>query len=322
MKINSILVSNNHLEKLGGSETFTYTLIKEFKQKGYTVEYFTFHKGIVSNRIESELGVSFMSNKKYDIIFSNHNTTVEYLMHNVKGKIIQTCHGIYPSLEQPYKYADAYISISWEVQNHLQKLGFKSRIILNGIDLDRYKSLNPINHKPKKVLSLCQSDSANKLVKSACEELSLEFMELNKNSNPIWSVEKEINNADIVIGLGRSIYEAMACGRPSIIYDERSYSESYADGYLTLQKLEKSILHNCSGRQFKLNLNKKLLIAEFQKYNSNDATQLRSFAEKKLNIKISSEEYLEYAKKTKINIVKRFRFRFRMFKRSIRNKIK
>lgn len=320
MAIKTILITNNHLENLGGSETYTYTMIKEFCRKGYEVEYFTFHKGLVSEKIEKDLGVYYMSKLKYDIIFANHNTTVEYLMKRVEGKIIQTCHGIYPPLEQPYKYADAHISISSEVNEHISTLGYTSKTILNGIDLQRYKPTRPINSTlPRKILSLCQSESANELISEACKDLSIEFQKLDKNINPLWSIEKEINKSDLVIGIGRSAYEAMACGRPVIIFDSRSYSQSYADGYLTSDRIESSILNNCSGRRLKLDLNKKTLINEINKYNPDDGYFLRYFAEKSLNIDIATDEYIEFANNIDINPLNRKRFKRRMFLKKLKS---
>ena len=137
-----ILVANNQLNTLGGSETFTYTIIEELVDRGFFVEYFTFKFGFVSDKIEQELKVSFMSRKKYDLIFANHNTCVEKLYK--LGYVIQTCHGIFPKLEQPSIRANAYVSISTEVQNHLGVLGFPSILIYNSINLERFKSLKPI----------------------------------------------------------------------------------------------------------------------------------------------------------------------------------
>ena len=79
MKIKNILIANHQLKFVGGSETFTYTLIEALKNKGYSVEYFTFFKGITSDKIEQNLSVNFMSKKRYDLILANHYTCVRYL---------------------------------------------------------------------------------------------------------------------------------------------------------------------------------------------------------------------------------------------------
>lgn len=315
----SILVSNNHLDQLGGSETFTYSMIKTLKEEGFDVEYFTFHKGVMSEAIETELDVKFLSKKEFDVIFANHRTTVDFLLKEVKGKIIQTCHGIYPPLEQPHRYADGYVAISNEVSEHLKNKGYHSKIILNGVDCDRFYAKKAINKKLKNVLSLSQSESANRLIQEACEELDLNFMKINKHVNPIWNVEDIINKSDVVIGLGRSAYEAMACGRPVIIFDERAYSESYADGYITENIIDNSILNNCSGRFYKLKLDKKGLINELKKYSSDDGMFFRNFALENLNSKTSINTYINYSESIRINSLKRTRFKIRILKKKLKS---
>ena len=165
----SILVTNNHLKTFGGSETFTFSIIEELCKLGHSLEYFTFQRGLTSKKIEDELNVTFYSKKKYDIIFANHTSCIEVLRRSVspRTKIIQTCHGIFPEMEQPSKLANNHISISKEVQNHLLKLNFKSTIILNGININRFNSKKPINKELKSVLSLCQSEQANSEIKKS-----------------------------------------------------------------------------------------------------------------------------------------------------------
>ena len=111
-RIKNILVANHHLEKVGGTESYTYALTGELVKKGYNVEYFTFFKGEVADRLENDFFVPYMSRSKYDLILANHNTCVNYLFG--KGFTIQTCHGIFPELEQPSPHADAYVAISEE----------------------------------------------------------------------------------------------------------------------------------------------------------------------------------------------------------------
>ena len=139
-----LLVTNHWLKKLGGSETFTYTLIAALKNAGHEVDYMTSQLGIVSKKIDA-LGVPlFDFGKKYDLILASHKTTVEYCSKVVEGPIIQTCHGIYPKLEQPSEKATAYVAISREVKNYLQTLGKNSTLILNGIDCKRFAPVSKV----------------------------------------------------------------------------------------------------------------------------------------------------------------------------------
>lgn len=286
-----ILIANNHLKQLGGSETFTYTIIEELVSRGIDVEYFTFKFGLVSDKIEQELGVSFKSKKKYDLILANHNTCVEELYKF--GYIIQTCHGIFPKLEQPSPKANAFVSISTEVQNHLATLGYPSVLIHNSINLKRFRGINPIKDKLATVLSLCHSEEANDFVEEACTELGLKFLKAYKFGEAIWNIEEKINDADLVVGLGRSAYEAMACGRPVVVYDNRPYFESCGDGYVK-DILGFSLRCNCSGRYTKRAFLIDDFIEELQNYKAEDSHYFVKFAERELDVKKNVTTYLKF----------------------------
>lgn len=285
----SILVANNHLVQAGGSETFTYTIIKELLSRNFDVEYFAIVRGCFSDKLEKELNVKFKRKNKYDLILANHNTCVEALMGY--GFIIQTCHGIYPQLEQPSICANFHVAISQEVQNHLAIKGFISTIIMNGIDVSKFNCKKPINDDLKNVLSLCQSEEANLFINKICKRLNLNFISIDKNINPTENIEDAINESDLVIGLGRSAYEAMACGRPVIIFDKRAYSESFADGYVT-NILATSLINNCSGRFYKIKLTEDMMVQEFGKYDSADGEILRQYILDNMSIKLTVDSYL------------------------------
>ncbi|WP_298533186.1 UDP-glycosyltransferase [uncultured Algibacter sp.] len=296
-KVKNILVATNRLSKIGGSETFTYTLIEELiRRQEYHIEYFTLEKGFLSEKIENELGIGFFSKRKYDLILANHNTCVQELYKY--GFIIQTCHGIFPELEQPHPKANGYVSISQEVQNHLADIGYPSKLIYNMINLSRFYPKNEINDSPKKILSLCHSEKANGIIKDVCKDLGLVYLEAYKYGNPIWNVEDLINDADLVFGLGRSAYEALACGRPVIVFDSRGYFPSYGDGYLR-GVLGLSLLNNCSGRYSKKEFLKDDLIKEVLKYSSEDQNFFYDFAQKELDVIKNIDKYFDYYLKLK-----------------------
>ena len=286
-----ILVANHHLEKLGGSETFTYTLTGELVRSGHEIDLFTFHPGFVSDRIKQDFNVNIQIRDSYDLILASHNTTVNHL--KGRGFIIQTCHGIYPDLEQPSPYADFHVAISKEVKDHLKSLGFDSEIIWNGIDCERF---SPVIRKYrttelKTVLSLSKNEKANEMIRQACQVAGIDF--ISRVKNKVWDIEKDINNADLVISLGRGVYEAMACGRPVVIFDNRSYSGNYADGIITKENISGIMENNCSGRHFRMRFTARDLVEEFKKYDPAINGFLRDFAVKNLNIKTQTKKYLE-----------------------------
>ena len=286
-----ILVGNNHLVKTGGTENYTYALALELKRQGHSVEYFTFEKGEVSFLLE-ENGIPFKSQKQYDLILANHNTVVEEL--RLLGYIIQTCHGYIPQLEQPSPFADAYVAVSEEVREYLQVKGYQSTVILNGIDCNRFCPKTPVSEKLSTVLSLCQSDVANDFIGRCCEQAGIKFLQSNKFTDNVWSIEDLINQSDLVIGLGRSAYDAMACGRCVLVYDYREYmGEFLGDGMLTPENIHQSIRCNCSGRANRIRFDKLSFIREMQKYSPELASWSREYVLENLNIKTVVKKYLD-----------------------------
>jgi hypothetical protein len=193
-----LLITNHWLKKLAGSETFTYTLGSALKKAGHNVDLFTNVKGLVSNRMLTDLGIHTINadtNKKYDLILANHNSTVP-LVHQ-KGFTIQTCHGTLPALEQPDARANLHVSISEEVQEHLQKNGIKSTVIRNGIDCKRYMPFLPIHNKVTSVLSFGNTEEFNQKIAQYFAKKGIRFISHNKFTNPRWDTENIINQVDI-----------------------------------------------------------------------------------------------------------------------------
>lgn len=285
-----ILVATNHLVKVGGTERYTYDLIEELKKQNHNVEYFCFEKGDFALRMENRLQCKFMSQKRYDLILANHKPVADYLF--PFGLLIQTCHGVFPELEQPSEYADIYVSISEEVQEHLAKnYKIKSIVIYNGINCKKFKPYKPPSYPIKTVLSLCQSEQAHRKIQHFCYASSLKFKKADKDIDNIFEIEKIINDSDLVVGIGRSAYEAMACGRNVIAYDYRYYSSEFSDGLITAHNMQNVIRNNTSGRTLKETLS----LEKFRYYivNSNQANsyQIHQFIKQHFNIITSVKKY-------------------------------
>lgn len=287
-----VLVGTRHLYQVGGSELYTIDLLRALKSRqDVEVEFFTLYEGELSERVEREYGIPFMSKEKYDIIFASHTVTVDAL--RKRGPVIQICHGIFPEVEQPFPYADYHVGISQEICDHLQKENYASQLVLNGLDLEEKRPQGTPSDELKTVLSLCQSEEANELLAKVCIRAGVELFHYNKNKNPTFNIQNEINKADMVVGIGRSIYDAMACGRPCIVFDWRDYNGNKGDGYLHPHLFEQFVQTNCSGRYRNLEMDEEALLREFGQYNANDGLLLRRLAEERLDIRKTAEELLQ-----------------------------
>lgn len=294
-----VLVTNNTIRDLGGSETYAYAVIKELHRRpDIEVTGYSRALGYLSNLLRLD-GVNIINKVEldYDLVLASHTSTIPAIF-NVTGTKIQTCHGIYPALEQPHRMVDKHVSISNEVKVHLSNKGFASEIIHNGIDCERFSPIKPLNKKLKNILSLSQSSDLNILLQKVCDSLGLNLVTLNKFKNPIFNVETEINNADLVISLGRGVYESMACGRNVLILDKRPYipKPPLGDGLITDKNIDDFILNNCSGRFTNTVFSEQNIIDEIMKYDYRLGEFTREYALKNLNIITQMDKYLNLNK--------------------------
>lgn len=295
-----ILISNNHLDFLGGSETFTYTLAVEMQRKGHEVDILTPKPGIVSERLREENNMNINNiSPEYDLCLLNHNSTVDWVIKNMVSqdlnKVIQTCHGFIPPLEQPHPSLPniKYVAISGEVRDHLSSKNLTSSIINNGIDLERFKP-QLTDEKFTKICSLSQSEYFNDMLSKVADYFGVEIIYNNKYKNPIWDIENQILDSQLVFGLGRSAYEGLAMGKCVFAGDARNYMGGRMDGIINESTIKDFVYNNCSGRNRNLEPTYDSIIQEIKSnFLEADPINSRKIAEEYFDIKKQSQKYLK-----------------------------
>jgi hypothetical protein len=99
------------------------------------------------------------------------------------------------------------------------------------VDLTRFAPRAAIAESPRRVLLLGNYLTGERRtgVLRACEEAGLDVNEVGRYADRTsLTPEQEINQVDIVIGEGRAIVEAMACGRAAFVYGQMG-----GDGWVT-----------------------------------------------------------------------------------------
>ena len=249
MKKLKILIGNNSLSLLAGSETWVFTLANQLKEMGHSVFCYSPNLGIISEKLK-ENGIESFEDIKvggimpftyvleenldhdYDFIIANHFHIVEKLRSKFpKTPIISTIHGIlhissdgtkapeYPALESG---VSQFISVSEEVQAKLQtEYGIDSLIIRNFFNLKQFDLPAP-NEKPKQFLINTnyadREDSAVKVVKEVANEMGVRLAVVGQNFVQSFDIVSAIKDSDVVFGMGRSVLEGVAAGRLGIVH--------------------------------------------------------------------------------------------------------
>ena len=223
----------------------------------------------------------------YDRAFVNHTNCLQYLsgQSNI-DRIVHTSHGIIPAVEQPTPGADVYVSVSEEVQaSNLEKFGVESVVIRNPIDTVRFSPSAPTNPELRNVLFLSNYGWAV-LETMATLQKDFNYVHIG-GEDRIEETEHWINWADLVVGLGRSVYESMSCGRNALVFDYQG-----ADGLVTPESILSFRRRNCSGRTNHIQYTAEELYLELAGYNNEHGPKLREYILENNNVTTIAKEYL------------------------------
>ena len=190
------------------------------------------------------------------------------------------------------------------VSERIQEYYNADEVIHNGIDLDHFKMVNEPNSIPKNVVLISRYDSDYTL-HYACKLLGLNLLHLQYEENII----EHLQSADIVIGAGRSSYEGMSCGKPTLVYNslcKDSSGKLLVDGWIKKNNFEKLLYRNCSGfgigdaGEFKQDFYVKFVedwMHLLTIYNNSDGNENRKLAEKYLSSEVIVYKFDKVIKK-------------------------
>jgi hypothetical protein len=110
------------------------------------------------------------------------------------------------------------------------------------IDIERFRPRRPSRSRARRVLALGNYLDADRvrMLEEACGDLGLELAHVGIRSTPNAAPQEAIADADIVVGYGRAVLEAMAMGRAAYVWDRgggdgwvtpESYPAFEADGF-------------------------------------------------------------------------------------------
>lgn len=277
----NILLSNIALFEVGGSETWVRTMYDHLS-RDHMVHVFTFTHRIWPDMREYQRSV------KYDLAILNHHQTLTHLLpHNTMGKVILTSHGVIPEPEQPRPGADHYVGVSEEVAAMLVDKGYDASVIRNPINTQRFRPIRRVNDELRRVLFLSNHQGhAREVIEETCSRLGLELV-IHGQDNKRLDTERLMNEVDLVIGLGRVVYEAMACERNVLVYDYLG-----GDGWATPESMMSFRRRNCSGRTNKLTYTVDTLTREFENYDPSLGPKLREYVVANNDVESIAKEYL------------------------------
>ena len=179
-----------------------------------------------------------------------------------------------------------YYTYSQEIkQSHTDS---KDNVLLLplGVNLEKFKFSNS-NGNCKNIYSLSQSKKLNTFLESFCKKYNFNFEYNHIRENPTFDISNKIKKSDLIIGAGKSVYEAKSCGKNVISGDWRKYyNTSYPimDGMILKENINDLLDYNCSGRCYRKKITENSLLNEIEKYSIDNGKFNYNFAREYLNI--------------------------------------
>jgi len=314
-----------HANGYAGTQSWNYTVAREFKKMGHDVSFYTGGRGTFAARCENEgfhVYTHFMNDKpEADVAFISQPRTFQVCRvcgagpimdvgaesipshpHRWKGskcvgsntpprnvlpdcKRVYVMHGWLPH-DAPLLDGSAYVTVSRETHDRLlKKYKIESIRVEQPIDLARFVETTPLREKPKAV-SMATFAADPGVVQRACDEAGVDLLE---RIGQTWNTPAMLNGADILIGTGRGVAEAMSCGRAAVVCGQHG-----CDGMVTADNWEDLLEVNLSGRHTR-NDPAEVLAAELANYNPSVGLWARTAAVETFDPRVVAEKMLEAA---------------------------
>ena len=131
------------------------------------------------------------------------------------------------------------------------------------IDTDRFVPRGPLPEVPRALLFFSSTPSADRrsMLEAAVAKAGLELSQLGGSAGQAPDPRTALSEADVVIGYGRSILEAMACGRAAYVYDW-----SGGDGWVTAESYPAIEADGFAGRSGRMIVDEARLSEDLKQY--------------------------------------------------------
>jgi hypothetical protein len=229
---------------LAGSETYSVTIAEQLEKLGHAVTIFAGHASPEGRELAASRGLkletadlaSLADRDDFDAAIAQDAASAYAAAGRREVPQIFVMHG-FAEFEHPPRAVrplPPVVVLNDRVRRHADALAGKPEVVRlrQPIDLQRFKPRGASRPRPRRVLVFSNYLERDRLaiIESACEELGLDLTSMGINSETSVTPQERIADADIVVGYGRSVLEAMVMGRAAYVWDRAG-----GDGWVTTE---------------------------------------------------------------------------------------
>lgn len=232
MKDLRVLITNCTMSRRTGTELFARELALDLLKRGHTPVVYTSELGELASSLRAATvpvtdDLNTLASPP-DIIHGQHHVeTMTALLHFREAPALFYCHGWLPWEERPPRHPRIYRHVAaddtcrdrllWEGGVEEER----TRVVLNAVDLGRFRPRPPLPAKPRRALVLSNKAQRHApAVREACERAGVALDLAGMDSgNVAEEPEKILGRYDLVFAKGRSALEALAVGSAVVLCD-------------------------------------------------------------------------------------------------------
>lgn len=245
-----LILASNHLG-LGGSESYLLTVAEQLERLGNETTLYARELGAGADLARSRdfrvTGESWLPEDCDAALVQDAGVSLDLASRYPRARQVFVAHSESFDLQLPPQLeglVTAVVALNDRVADRLRALAVPAPVVRlrQPIDTERFVPGAPLPERPRRALLLSNNPVADRLamLESACAASGLELTRVGGDAGQSSDPRNRLADADIVIGYGRSILEAMACGRAAYVYDRHgcdgwvtadSYAEIEAGGF-------------------------------------------------------------------------------------------
>jgi hypothetical protein len=236
-----IVLGAFRLASPGGTEHYTLTVAEQLQRLGHEVTIYVEQPGEIADLARSR-GLRLATREDElpddaDVLYAQESVTAYGLAARYpKAPLVVGVHSVEYDLSLPPQLPElvsALVTLHDRVTRRAEAFAVKAEIVRlrQPVDTARFTPRGSLHERPQRVLALgnyLRGDRA-RVIEAACAEAGLEAMSVGmQRGNHVLEADRVLNEADVVLGKGRVIVEAMACGRAAYVFDAFG-----SDGWVT-----------------------------------------------------------------------------------------
>ncbi len=298
-----ILITNNALADRAGTELYVRDLSLSLQERGHTpLVYSTRLGGVAAELHKATIPVlDDLSHLPFkpDIIHGQHHLDTMTALLSLPGvPAIYFCHGWLPWEEMPPVFPRIlrYVAVD---RACLDRVLYEARIpedktllLLNFVDLKRFRPRGPLPPKPRRALifsNRAKETNYAKSIREACARFQIEVDVMGHSAgNPAQEPEKLLPQYDLVFAKGRAAMEALAVGNAVVVCDS-----SGCGPLVGTQNFDRLRSLNFGVRTMRLPVTAENVAEQVGHYDAQDAAQVSRLIRAQADLEQTTDQLLD-----------------------------